>query len=258
MQSSITPQIANLGGHASSHLAISVCIASYNGERFITDQIKSILDQLSAEDEIIVVDDASTDSTCDRVLAFRDERIHIVRHEKNEWVLHTFEDAIRLASKPLIFLSDQDDLWAANKVQTVVEKFMADPKLMLVASDSALIDENGALLEPSYFAPRGGFSSGFWSNLLRNRYGGCLLAFRAEFRREILPFPHKYKVLHDMWIGLRCAWTKSRVVYIDQPLVLNRRHGTTTTGRKPHTLAQKLRIRWDLLRALLSFSSDKP
>lgn len=233
--------------------AISVCMASYNGERFIDAQLKSILDQLSDTDEVIVVDDASADTTCERVLAFDDNRIRLIRHSENTGVVRTFEEAICLASKPIIFLADQDDLWAPNKVGSVVARFLSNPRLVLVSHDASLVDENGMEVEPSFLALRGGFSTGFWRNLWRNRFCGCTLAFRSELRREILPFPHKYGLLHDMWIGIRCAWIRAHIEFIDRPLMQYRRHGTTATGRKPNSLSRMFQIRVDLLAALFGF-----
>ncbi|GGH14971.1 alpha-L-Rha alpha-1,3-L-rhamnosyltransferase [Silvibacterium dinghuense] len=253
MQNSMPLQIVNQDTQEFSRPAVSVCMASYNGEKFIEAQLKSILDQLSDADEVIVVDDASTDSTCERVLAFRDARIHLIQHQQNTGVVRTFEEAIRLASRPIIILADQDDVWAQDKVQTVTRKFLENPKLMLVAHDATLIDENDQVLGPSFLALRGGFSSGLWSNLWKNRYVGCTLAFHSELRREILPFPHQYDVLHDMWIGVRCAWIKTPIEYIDRPLILYRRHSGTATGRKQNNPYRKSRLRIDLLAALFSF-----
>ena len=85
---------------------ISVCMAAYNGERYITAQLQSILVQLSDNDEVVVVDDGSTDGTRDSVRAFQDDRIRLIEHEHNEGMSHTFQDAIRGASKSIIFLSD--------------------------------------------------------------------------------------------------------------------------------------------------------
>lgn len=234
--------------------AVSVCMASHNGEKFIEAQLKSILDQLSDADEVIVVDDASKDSTCRRVLALQDARIRLIRHQQNAGVVRTFEKAIRLATRPFIFLADQDDVWVADKVQTVVDKFQKEPKLMLVAHDATLIEESGKAIGSSFLALRGGFSSGLWSNLWKNRYVGCMLAFRSELRSEILPFPYQYDILHDMWIGTRCAWIKTPVGYIDRPLILYRRHSTTATGREPNSRSKQLRIRMDLLAALFSYT----
>src|SRR5450759_5141604 len=90
---------------------ISICMASYNGSRYIERQLLSILCQLGEADEVILVDDHSSDATLEVVERLSDKRIKIYRNGSNEGVLRTFERAIGLASGDIIFLSDQDDVW---------------------------------------------------------------------------------------------------------------------------------------------------
>ena len=139
---------------------LSVCMAAYQGESSIGLQLRSILPQLSDEDEIIVVDDASTDATCEEVAALRDSRVVLIRNPENQGVLRTFETALSRSSGRIVFLSDQDDLWLPQKVETVLEAFANDPALMLVTSDAMLIDEGGATIGASFYAKRGKFQSG--------------------------------------------------------------------------------------------------
>jgi GT2 family glycosyltransferase len=233
--------------------SISVCMAAYNGERHISAQITSILHQLANYDELIVVDDCSNDGTREIVRGMNDRRIRLLEHEKNLGVSHSFEDAIRAARNGILFLSDQDDLWAANKVDTILAAFAANPQVTLIATDAALIDADGALISASYFAGRGTFHSGFWQNFLRNRFGGCTMAFRSSILPDILPLPHDYDVLHDLWIGVRNSLSQHRTLYIDSPLVLNRRHASTTTGRGQLGLWEKIRNRIHLLMAVARF-----
>ncbi len=87
----------------------------------------SILTQLGAEDEVIFVDDASTDGTKEKVLSLGDRRIQLIEHTANRGVSRTFEDAIRAASGRILFLSDQDDLWSPNKVAVMMEVFRLSP-----------------------------------------------------------------------------------------------------------------------------------
>ena len=233
--------------------AISVCMAAYNGERYITAQLQSILSQLDACDEVIVVDDASKDETKEKVRSLKDSRIRLIEHATNLGVSRTFEDAIRAASGRILFLSDQDDLWAPRKVAAILDVFRSNPDVSLIATDVALIDADDNLIAGSYFNPRGGFSAGLWANLVRNRFGGCTMAFRSEVIGEILPLPHRYDVLHDVWIGVRCSLSGHRTIFIPDPLVFNRRHSTTATGQKTLTLARRLRIRIHMLLAQAEF-----
>lgn len=233
--------------------AISVCMAAYNGERYIAAQLQSILSQLDTHDEVIVVDDASKDETRNVVRSLDDRRIRLIEHASNLGVLRTFEDAIRAASGRIIFLSDQDDLWAPRKVAAILDGFRSNPDVSLIASDVALIDADDNLLAESYFRPRGGFRAGLWANLIRNRFGGCTMAFRSEVIGEILPLPHRYDVLHDLWIGVRCSLSGHKTLFIPDPLVYNRRHSSTATGQKRLTLARRIQIRIHMLLALAEF-----
>ncbi len=238
---------------------ISVCVAAYNGEAYIRQQLQSILDQLSDCDEVIVVDDASTDRTCNAVQSLNDPRIRLKKHDLNAGVLRTFEEAIRMAQGDVLFLADQDDLWAPEKVSTVLQAFESNPDADIVVSDATLIDENGAILEPSYYAIRGTFRSGMLSNVFRCKYLGCTMAFKSSIRNRILPFPTKADVLHDIWIGTANSLAGGKTVYIDRPLVLYRRHGNNSTGITRLPLSRQLRTRWDLCRSLIqSWSRLRP
>jgi glycosyltransferase involved in cell wall biosynthesis len=232
-------------------------MAAYNGERYITAQLLSILSQLAAEDEVIVVDDASTDGTRERVQSLQDGRIRLIEHSRNMGVSRTFEDAIRGASGMILFLSDQDDLWVADKVSTILQQFQDNPSVTLVASDAAPIDQGGNSISESYLAGRGNFSPGLFANLIRNHYIGCTLAFRASLGSEFLPLPHRFDILHDIWIGVRNSLARGQAVYIDRPLILYRRHPHTVTGRKGLTLSHRIRVRLHLLLALAEFSISK-
>jgi len=230
--------------------SISVCMAAFNGEAYIRQQLQSILSQLSDRDEVIVVDDASSDRTCDIVEGLHDLRVRLERHASNVGVLRTFEDAICLANGEIVFLSDQDDLWAPQKVSSVLHAFAIHPEAEIVVSDAALIDDNDAPIGASYYAIRGPFRPGFLSNLLHCRYLGCTMAFRSRVRSRILPFPPKADILHDLWIGAANSFTGGKSVYIDSPLVLYRRHSTNATGSKRLPLSRQIRMRWDLCRSL--------
>ena len=115
---------------------VSVCIAAYQGERFIFAQLQSICATVPEKDEIIVVDDHSCDATCQRVQALADSRIRLVQHQYNRGVAASFEEAISLASGQIIFLSDQDDLWMTEKVRRILEVLLTHPEITLITSDA--------------------------------------------------------------------------------------------------------------------------
>src|SRR5260221_10250717 len=99
---------------------ISVCMAAFQGARDIGAQLRSILVQLSENDEVIVIDDHSSDRTCKEVRALGDTRVRLIERDTNQGVAKSFEEALSHASGAVIFLSDQDDLWAPRKFPIVL------------------------------------------------------------------------------------------------------------------------------------------
>ena len=232
---------------------VSVCMAVYQGELYIGPQLKSILPQLSAYDEVVVVDDGSTDSTCSQISELRDSRIIVVHHTKNQGILRAFETALSRCSGEVIFLSDSDDLWFPKKVETVLEAFAHDDDLVLVASDAILIDADGNKIGDSFYAQRGKFRAGLWSNLLVGKFHGCTMAFRSTLLRRVLPFPPGRRAHHDTWIGCVNALLGGKTKYISEPLVAYRRHSSNDTGRTKNSTYTRLKIRFPVVLGLLQF-----
>ncbi|MDF2181402.1 glycosyltransferase family 2 protein [Neptuniibacter sp. CAU 1671] len=198
-------------------MKLSVCMAVYNGSCFVGDQLVSILSQLNADDEVIVSDNNSSDSTLDVIRSFNDPRIKIV-HENIPGVIYNFQNALRHATGDIVFLADQDDVWLPDKVSVVLEALRdAD----LVVHDARVVDAELNLLSDSLFKVVKS-SPGFFKNLFRNSYVGCCMAFRRDVLDQALPIP-KGIGMHDWWIGL-VAEVQFRVMFIDQPLLNYRRH----------------------------------
>lgn len=240
------PKIAGVVDGATP-LKISVCMASCNGERFIREQVDTVLRQLSASDELIIVDDASQDNTRSAIAEFNDDRIRLVRHESRRGIVRTFEHAIRSASGDVLFLCDQDDIWPSDKVPRVMEVFCEHPDVSLVVTNMKVIDEAGAVVRGS----RGGyrrFDAGVLPNLLSNRFQGSTMAFRSSLIREVLPFPQGCHLLHDAWIGMRNTIAGGKCYYLNEELLLYRRH--LQNASRPLNILQKLLKRARLLTAL--------
>lgn len=207
-------------------MKISVCMASYNGAEFIIDQVSSILNQLSDNDELIISDDGSTDGTLELISSFNDNRIVVLNHHKSDirivyphyLVSSNFENALSYAKGDIIFLSDQDDIWLAGKVKVCIQNLK---EYSLVMTNCSIVDTNNNIVSNSFFdsiiIPRGVFK-----NVIFPKYHGCCMAFRREILDLALPFPKKL-ILHDSWIGI-LAETFGSVKFIENNLVLYRRH----------------------------------
>ena len=212
--------------------------------------MNSILSQLRAADEVIVVDDFSQDNSIAILRNFsEDARVSVYRNDSNQGVLASFEKALALAHGDIIFLSDQDDIWLPGKVIKVMEAFSHNPKITLVASDAQIIDGDGRLVADSFFAQRGRFRPDVLHNLFRNKYLGCTLSFRSSMLDYYLPIP-KNVPMHDIWFGL-INGLYGKTHYIDQPLIAYRRHGNNLSPSSGTPLLQKIVWRWRLVQNLL-------
>jgi glycosyltransferase involved in cell wall biosynthesis len=231
---------------------ISVCMATFQGENFVAAQLRSILDQLAVTDEVVIVDDNSSDATCSVIRAFADGRVRLIERATNQGPARTFQEALMLASGAIVFLSDQDDLWEPEKVSTMLEAFKVDSEVAMVVSDASLIDEAGKFVGVSYYDVRGKFRSGVVSNVIRCSYLGCTMAFRSELIAKALPIPTENEILHDIWFGLVNSITAGGTAYVQKPLVRYRRHPRAVTSADLSRLKQ-LRIRAQLLRAIVKF-----
>ncbi len=228
---------------------ISVCLASYNGEKFIEQQISSILSQLGEYDELIISDDSSKDGTISIIDKFRDKRIKLISNQSFKNPVFNFENALRHANGEFIFLSDQDDLWIDSKVQFILN---ALKRFDLVVTDCQVIDNNGKILHESFYSINNS-KHGLLNNLLRNSYLGCCMAFRKEVLKLALPFPKKIP-MHDWWLGL-VGELFYETHFLKQKLILYRRHGenaSSTSGKSTNPFMIKLyfrlRLLWELLK----------
>jgi len=236
-------------------MKISVCMATYNGEKYIKEQLDSIIPQLTDQDEIIISDDGSTDKTCDIIESYSDPRIKLVknleksaskiRRYKTYVVTRNFENSLQFATGDYIFLADQDDIWEDTKVSHLCSLLSDD--LDLIVHDARVVDENGDIISSSYFQILHS-QKGFVKNIAKNSYLGCCMVFNKKTLCAALPFP-KALVAHDMWIGL-IGEKIGKVLFLDKKLIQYRRHSSTatTSGKKSHQkLIFRMQYRFELI-----------
>lgn len=226
---------------------ISVCIPTYNGERYIKEQIDSILSQLSDEDEIVISDDSSTDSTLEIIKDYNDNRIRIF-HGNFRSPIYNLENALKNARGPHIFIADQDDIWMPNKVE-VMHKYLETYDC--VVSDARVIDDEKNVLHESFYELRHS-KAGLIHNLARNSYLGCCMAITKQLCEAALPFP-KDIPMHDIWIG-SVAECFGRSIFIPDKLISYRRHGgnvSSTSEKSPYSLKEKIGFRVAIIKNLV-------
>ena len=223
-------------------------MATYNGEKYIKEQMDSILCQLSDIDEVIVSDDASTDSTISLLQSYNDPRIKIYNNNSRHPSFN-FENALKHAKGDIIFLADQDDKWLDGKVSIMTNALkVAD----LVLSDCYIGDEDLNIIHSSFFKIYK-CQTGWIKNIFKNSYIGCSIAFHRKILKRALPFPREKHLLHDYWIGM-VAESFFHPITIPNKLMVYRRHdnnASPTTGVSNNSWNVKILIRFLILKGLI-------
>lgn len=226
---------------------VSVAIATYNGEKYIEEQLRSVLDNLGQDDEVIVSDDGSTDNTLNVIESIKDKRVQCVLGPKTG-VKKNFENAIRHCTGDIIFLCDQDDVWMPCKVDTVLKSF-DETEVKVVTHNCCLKNDAGEVLLDSYFDYRKS-GPGIMKNILKNSYMGCCMAFDSCIKDRILPIPSDIE-MHDQWIGL-IAEKCGKSVFLNDILIEYRRHeGNVSDCFHHYGFTKMLMNRWKLIKNFL-------
>lgn len=220
---------------------ISVALCTYNGEKYIGQQIESILSQTRKVDEIIICDDNSTDNTLNILNSFRQNNpiINVFRNKKNIGTIKNFEKAISFTNGDIIFLSDQDDIWNEDKVKIISDFFNVNQECNVLFTNAELIGfDNKPLTSKTLFdivnltnKTKKYFLDGLNFELLNieNRITGATMAFRKSYIIRTLPF-HKFeKILHDEFIAIS-AINDNCICMVDKCLISYRIHNDQLTG----------------------------
>ncbi|MBJ6120763.1 glycosyltransferase family 2 protein [Sphingomonas mollis] len=235
---------------------VSIAMCTYNGERYLRQQLDSFAAQERSPDEVVICDDGSTDGTETVVNVFRatvNFPVHFHRNPVNLGFARNFEKAASLTTGDLVFFSDQDDVWQPGKVAAMVEAFVRDDRVGLVFCDADLVDGDLAPIGLRYWHKQG-FADALQDalesdigarTLLRDpaqMAAGATMAYAARFAPSIFPLPDGWT--HDAWIATIVA-AQSKVVLIRQPLNQYRQHvaqvygaSSTPATRRQHAKAR--------------------
>ena len=230
---------------------ISVCMATFNGARYVRRQVETIVAQLRPEDELVVSDDSSSDDTVAIVRSLGDPRIRILEGNTFRSPLLNFELAIKKARGDTIVLSDQDDVWLENKLPLVRQLFAREAtRPYLVVLDARIVDESEQVIHPSVQAKLNA-GPGLLKNLWTNRYLGCCMAFSHDLLDVALPFPAGVG-MHDIWLGQLCERVGT-TAFVPVTTMLYRRHEANTTGfdirlEPVKQIRRRLVLAWSLAR----------
>lgn len=232
-------------------LSLCVAMCTYNGQRFLSDQLKSIAAQTRLPDRMIVVDDCSSDATVEIVREFQVSapfKFDVVVNQTNLGFVKNFEKAIRLCSADIIVLADQDDVWMCDKLAKIERFFMENLHVDGVFSNAEVVDET---LKPYSFDLWGAVEFGALEKrivrrgealrvlLKRNVVTGATLAFRDKLKNRLLPIPESW--VHDEWLATIIAAT-GRIGFIPDRLICYRQHSANQLGVHKLSAEEKLRL----------------
>lgn len=225
---------------------ISCALTTYNSNEFLEKQLDSLKNQQLPFDEVIIVDDASTNDTVERIRSYIEsnhlDNWKLFVHEQNRGFIKSFQDSLRHCTKDLIFLCDHDDLWHADKTKIMTEQFEQYPDLKVLACSFDLIDDKDQMIEDTLMAKRANH------NLIRrsvdagtlnvmkpedlmayNIAPGCTMALSQEIAGKYLDLASDLNLPHDWAISIIAA-LEDGLCYLDQPLMGYRQHGSNTLG----------------------------
>lgn len=232
---------------------ISVCMATYNGAKYISSQVDSILEQLGPEDELVVCDDGSSDQTIDIISNYGDTRIKIYRNSSRLGHVRNFERTMLLARGDYIFLSDQDDVWVPGRVCEMLDSINADPKILLLASNFDLIDAEGINAgEFRNLGPVKQFRCLQIASIFAGKspYFGCTFLLRKKALQYFLPIPAGIES-HDIWFAL-VASALGGVINSPSATLKHRVHESNVSARKRRGWVVVLKSRLIFARALIA------
>lgn len=236
-------------------MKISIAICTYNGEKYLLEQLESFAAQNRLPDEVVVCDDGSKDATREILTAFAQKAAFPVKlhfNEENLGVVKNFEKIISLCEGDIICPSDQDDVWNADKLELIEAEFAKSADIGMVYADAEVVDENlestGATMWQCINFDedkRRDFRQGrAFDNLLRD---GCVLgssmAFRSVYNNAVLPIPLDVYFVHDNWIALVIA-AVSDVSIVEKPLIKYRQHQNQASPGVKNNNESQLATAW--------------
>lgn len=207
---------------------ISIAMCTYNGSRFVKEQLDSILNQTYNNFELIIVDDMSKDDTINIINKYvqKDKRIKFFQNEKNLGFVKNFEKAISFCLGEYIALADQDDIWKKDKLEVFLQEIKDN---ILIYSDAIVIDENSKNLNKEFIRPEANLVNGKCNKsfIFSNCVSGNTLMFKKELIPYILPIPDTIS-FHDIWIAF-VASTIGTITYTEKSYIYYRRYNEQVT-----------------------------
>lgn len=234
-------------------MTCTVVIATYNGSKFIVEQLDSIFKQTRIPDQLIISDDFSNDNTialCEEKLKDYQGNYVITRNKRKKGVTNNFFNGLELCNGDIIFLCDQDDIWFPNKIERMMRVFEENPHCSLCLCDAYIWDQDKVKgdnyskcmtifdsLNISGNIGKINLDSYIEILIERNVITGMCIAFK---RTVVKDWPSDLVYLHDTYLGLACA-VYGEIYFLKEKLALYRQHNGNVLGMSKKNLMKKLK-----------------
>lgn len=225
---------------------ISVALCTYNGARYLSKQLDSILGQTVRPSEIVIRDDGSTDATLSITRRYGDA-VTVLPAGERLGVARNFEQAMAACTGKYIALSDQDDIWEPNKLERMHEAFARDDGLTLAGANAMAINDRDQPMGFDLFSAIAlsatetadlASGAGYSALIKRPLFTGATIVMRRDLLDDARPFPSDW--IHDEWLAIVAAAT-GRVVLLPDQLTRYRQHEANVAGVKENTVQRRLR-----------------
>lgn len=232
---------------------VDILLSTYNGERFLVEQIDSILSQTFTSWKLLIRDDGSKDGTCKIIQEYVErfpEKIVWINSESvyNVGVIRSFEALLEVSESPYYMFCDQDDVWLPNKIQTTLNKMLeleeqnGDDKPIVVHTDLKVVDSKLDIISESMFATSKSSPKIIYKNIYNtficNCVTGCTMMGNKKSRCISLPFP-KFIEMHDSWVPRKSLLEEGVVAPIYESTMLYRQHSFNVVGVAPKITLKK-------------------
>lgn len=230
----------------SKNTTVTVVLTTYNGEQFVGEQLSSILEQTMLPDELIILDDCSSDGTVDivshMIQGITDIKCRLIVNEKNKGWRRNFIDGFHMASGDIIFCADQDDIWEQNKLERMTKTIADNPQINVLACNLTPLYEDGATKLADFYIEN--YGDGHIAPVRLEDHGftvlrpGCTICFRREILNQV-DAVWEEKLAHDevLWaIGL----ATDSLYILNEPLIQFRRHGKNNSPSNAKHIAPRL------------------
>lgn len=225
---------------------LSIALCTYNGEKYLQEQLESFINQSLLPDELVVCDDSSQDRTIEILQKFSSHapfKVKIIKNEKSIGIINNFSKAIDICSGDYIAISDQDDVWMSTKLEETVnflknmEKKYGKSFPLLVHSDLTVVDEelnvqNESMMRSQHINNEDDSRSALGILLANNYVTGCTVVINKELKNLSLPIPSE-AIMHDRWLALVAA-SSGAIGFVDKPLIFYRQHGNNQVGARKY------------------------